>query len=298
LKNGTTYTVTPGRTDLGNWPLWGAFGELTWKPRPKWAFTGGLRYDDFGEQADPRLTPRLAAVYRPADYWSLKAIYGQSYLSPQWEHTNINSHNFSFASNPDLGPEQMQATDFIVQYQNPTKKVTGWMDVFVNKIDDIITSNHTGSGQQTYINFGSSEYWGFETGLQQDVLPSVRLFGSYSFVEDTGESDPQFINDGQILNVPRHIFRYGVRWQPLDKLVLNLWARTATGSRVTDSITGDNTRGDWTDVDFAAIYSFKRFEIRAKILNVFNEYYEIGGTVVRPLPRYERGFELSVGYYF
>jgi outer membrane receptor protein involved in Fe transport len=240
----------------------------------------------------------LAAVYHPADYWSTKLIYGESYLSPQWEHTNINSNSFSFASNPNLSPEEMRATDFIVQYQNPKQKLTGWVDLFINDVRDIITPSSTGTGQQTYVNLGSSEYWGLETGLQKDILPTVRLSGSYSLVADTGKTDPQFIQDGEIKNVARHIFRYGVRWQPLDKLVLNLWARTATSSQVSDPITGVTKLDGWTQVDFAAIYSFKQFEIRAKIINVLNEEYEIGGTVVRPLPRYNRGFELSLGYYF
>jgi outer membrane receptor for ferrienterochelin and colicins len=297
LRNGDTYTVTPGRTDLGQWPLWGAFGELTWKPLPKWALTGGLRFDDFGDQADSMVTPRLAAVYRPMDYWSLKLIYGESYLSPQWEHTRINSDNFSFASNPDLSPEKMRSMDFIAQYQNPMQKLGGWVDVFVNKVDDIITPI-TVAGQQTYVNLGTSEYWGVETGLQQDVLPTVRLTGSYSLVHYAGESDAQFIQDGEIKNVPRHIFRYGVRWQPLDKLVLNLWGRTATSSQVSDSVTGNTTLDGWTQLDFTATYSIKRFEIRGKIINLLDEDYEVGGTVTRPLPRYGRGFELSLGYYF
>lgn len=298
LADGNDFTVVPARTELGQWLLWGAFGQLTWTPFAKLAVSAGLRFDDFGDQADSRVTPRLAAVYRPADCWSLKLIYGESYLSPQWEHTKINSESYSFASNPDLNPEEMWSTDFIVQYQNPERKLAGWMDVFINDIDGIITSDKTGTGQQTYVNFGSSQYWGIETGLQQEIFSSVRLSASYSFVQDTGQTDPQFLQESEILGVPQHIFRYGVRYQPFDELVLNLWGRSATESQVTDSVTGDTTVGGWTQLDFTAMYSVKQFEIRGKITNLLDADYDIGGTITRPLPRAGRGFELSVAYHF
>ena len=54
----------------------------------------------------------------------------------------------------------------------------------------------------------------------------------------------------------------------------------------------------WTRLDFTAIYTIKRLEIRAKVINLLDEDYEVGGTVTRPLPRYGRGFELSLGYSF
>ena len=42
----------------------------------------------------------------------------------------------------------------------------------------------------------------------------------------------------------------------------------------------------------------KRLDIRAKITNILDEDYEVGGTIVRPLARPGRGFELSLGYHF
>lgn len=297
LRDGNDLTITPERMELGGWPLFGIFSEFTWKPVAQWAFTAGLRYDDFDDLADPQLTPRFAAVYRPSDRWSFKLIYGQSYLSPQWEHQNINSERFAFVSNPDLKPERMEAGDFIVQYQNPDRDVTAWVDLFVNEIEDIITPK-TEAGKQIYVNFGSSQYWGVETGLQKDLCSTLRLTGSYSFVDDTGGTDPQFLQDGRIKNVPRHIFRYGLRYEPIEKLVLNLWAVTASSAQVSDPITGETSVDGWTRLDFAALYSVKQLEIRVKVINLLDEDYEVGGTIVRPLPRYGRGFEVSLGYRF
>jgi iron complex outermembrane receptor protein len=298
LKDGNDFNIIPRRTDLTGWLLLGSFGELTWKPVRPVTVTAGLRFDDFQDQADPKITPRLGIVYRPTEQWSFKALYGESYLSPQWDHTRINTQEFAFLSNPNIRPEELRAGDFIVQYQNKERGLMGWVDFFVNGIDGIITPR-TEAGKQIYMNYGDSQYWGAETGFHYDILKELRLSASYSFVDDTGQSDAQFIQNGQIKNIPRYILRYGLRYQALDKLVFNIWGRSYPEVQVSDLITGENSVEGWTQLDFSALYLTKRFELRATVTNLTDEQYEVGGsTSKRPLPRYGRGIELSLGYRF
>ena len=295
IQNGTTVQIIPERYDLGTWSIFGAFTQASWRPVEKLDITAGVRYDDFGEQGNSKLTSRFGAVYTVDDNWTVKALYGESYLSPQWEHTKLNPNYFAFVSNPGLEPEELQSGDFIVQYQK--NNVSGWVDVFIQDIDGIITPV-TQAGKQIYTNLGRSQYWGTETGFKVDVTKKWRAFGSYSLVEDTGKSDNQFTRDGNILNVPRHIYRYGLRYQPWKDMTLLLWGRSYSQVQTSDSVTGNTTIAPWTHLDFAATYKKKNYELQFKAINLLDEEYEVGGTVTRPLPRYERGYVLSILYRF
>jgi outer membrane receptor protein involved in Fe transport len=294
ISDGTVQSI-PGRADLDTWPLVGAFAQLSWRPVDKLEITSGLRYDDFDDMADPKLTSRLGAVYHPSDQWTIKGLYGESYLSPQWEHLKMNTELFTFVSNPDIEPEELRSGDLIVQYQKST--LCSWVDLFVHDIDGII-SPITSQGMQLYSNLGHSQYWGAEMGVISDLGEKWRLFGSYSFVRDTGESDDQFIQDGEIKNVPQHILRYGVRYEWTKDLTLNLWGRSYSEVRTSDSVTGDTTISPWTQLDFVATYAKNHLELQFKVVNLLDTDYEVGGTVTRPLARYGRGCSLSVGYYF
>jgi outer membrane receptor for ferrienterochelin and colicins len=295
IQNGTTVQIIPERYDLGTWTIFGAFAQASWRPVKKLDITAGVRYDDFGEQGNSKLTSRFGAVYTVDDNWTVKALYGESYLSPQWEHTKLNPNYFAFVSNPSLEPEELQSGDFIVQYQK--NNISGWVDVFIQDIDGIITPV-TQAGKQIYTNLGRSQYWGTETGFKVDVTKKWRAFGSYSLVEDTGKSDDQFTRDGNILNVPRHIYRYGLRYQPWKDMTLLLWGRSYSQVQTSDSVTGNTTIAPWTHLDFAATYKKKNYELQFKVINLLDEEYEVGGTVTRPLSRYERGCVLSILYRF
>ena len=295
ITDGTTVSQPTERMKLSGWPLVGEFAQLSWQPTEKLTVTGGLRYDTFDAQADPKLSSRFGVVYAYDDHWTIKGLYGESYLSPQWEHTNLNPNLFAFASNSSLEPEELRSGDLIVQYQKDN--VSGWMDVFVHDIDGIISPT-TQAGKQIYSNLGRSQYWGMETGFRVDLNESWQLSGSYSLVRDTGKSDDQFIQGGHIKNVPEHILRYGVRYQASEDLTLNLWGRSYSSVETSDSVTGDTKIPSWSQLDFAAIYEKENFELRFKVINLLNDQHEVGGSVTRPLARYGRGCMVSLGYRF
>ena len=295
IQNGTTIQIIPERYNLGTWPIIGAFAQTSWHPTEKLDITAGLRFDDFDNQGDSKLTSRIGAVYTVDDNWMVKALYGESYLSPQWEHTKLNPNYFAFVSNSNLEPEELRSGDFIVQYQKDN--VSGWVDIFIHDIDGIITPV-TQAGKQIYTNMGRSRYWGTETGFKIDVTKKWRTFGSYSLVDDTGKSDEQFLQDGKIKHVPRHVLRYGLRYQPWKDMVLSLWGRSYSQVQTSDSVTGNTTIAPWTHLDFTATYNKKNYELQFKVINLLDEEYEVGGTVTRPLPRYERGCALSILYRF
>lgn len=295
ITAGNTVSKVPERMKLGTWPILGGFTQLSWQPTEKLSLTAGARYDTFEDQADPKLTTRLGAVYTVDDHWTVKGLYGESYLSPQWEHLNLDPVKYAFVSNSSLEPEELKSGDLIIQYSKGN--VSGWMDLFVHDIDGIISPT-VQAGKQIYSNLGRSQYWGAETGFHWDLNESWRLSASYSLVNDTGKSDAQFIQNDRILNVPRHILRYDVRYKASEHLTLNLWGRSYSEVETTDSITGDTRISPWTQLDFAAIYEKDNFELSFKVINLLNDLHEVGGTVTRPLARYGRGCMVTLGYRF
>jgi len=295
ISDGTTVSKIPERMTLGSWPILGGFTQLSWLPTEKLSLTAGVRYDTFKDQSDPKLTYRFGAVYTIDDHWTLKGLYGESYLSPQWEHLNLDPTQFAFVSNSSLEPEELQSGDLIIQYSK--EKLSGWIDLFVHNIDGIISPT-TQDGKQIYSNLGRSQYWGMETGFHVDLNESCRLSASYSMVNDTGKSDSKFIQNDRILNVPRHILRYGIRYKASEHLTLNLWGRSYAEVETTDSVTGDRQISPWNQIDFAAIYEKSNFELAFKVINLLNDPHEVGGTITRPLARYGRGCMVSMGYRF
>ena len=207
----------------------------------------------------------------------------------------MNPNYFAFVSNSNLKPEELRSGDFIVQYQK--ENFSGWVDVFIHDLDGIITPV-TQDSKQIYTNLGKSQYWGTETGFNVDITNQWRAFGSYSLVNDTGKSDDQFIQDGHIMNVPRHVYRYGLKYQPWKEMILSLWGRSYSQVQTSDSVTGDTKIAPWTNLDFTATYTKKNYELQFKVINLLDEEYEVGGTITRPLPRYERGFVFSLLYRF
>jgi outer membrane receptor protein involved in Fe transport len=68
--------------------------------------------------------------------------------------------------------------------------------------------------------------------------------------------------------------------------------------QTSDSVTGATSIAPWTHLDLAVTYKKNNFELQFKVINLLDEEYEVGGTVTRPLPRYERGCMLSAAYRF
>lgn len=56
-----------------------AYVQDRWQPRDSWIFTGGLRLNSFSEGSYLRLSPRLAAEFRPRPSLRFQAAYGRYY---------------------------------------------------------------------------------------------------------------------------------------------------------------------------------------------------------------------------
>jgi outer membrane receptor protein involved in Fe transport len=183
-----------------------------------------------------------------------------------------------------------------------------------------------GSSCQQYKNSADSTNMGAELSGEAQVLSWLRLNGSYSFIRpDTGVENSASLlwREAQmgvptnmrpvtsnILGVPRHTLRYGVKLDPIANLSFLVWGRTYLAHKANDfraegdAATMVDANFSYYDVpavalfDAAANYTYNQWSFQLLARNLTNRYYELGGAVPRPLAREKLNVEGSVALKF
>jgi outer membrane receptor protein involved in Fe transport len=289
VDNGRLVLIPEGNTTTGWWFLGGAFVQAVYSPWKPLTLTVGGRYDTFQNEAHAELTPRLGVVYKPLASLAFKGLFGRSYLAPMWAHRRANDGVF-FGS-PELDPESFQGFDFIAAYGDRRGSAT--FDLFYNQVDGLINAVPDDTGKFNYENSPvASRYLGLETAGEAQLSSGVRLQGSYSYVRPVSANprDPLLVGD-RILNIAHHTFRYGLRWEPLPGLVASVWGRAYTATRTIDMIAKNQLIPAVALFDASLMYTWRGLTLQVIGTNLTNRYYELGGTVARPLAR--QGIDLQ-----
>jgi outer membrane receptor protein involved in Fe transport len=241
--------------------------------------------------------------------------------------------------NLKLTPETFTGYNMIVAYGDKKANVTA--DFFYNKVEGLINGvNFTPmpnpenpmmpvtppcdnrSGCVRYENSANSTYMGAELSGEAQVMSWLRLNGSYSFIRpDTSDpksasllwksdlADPTSVT-GNILGVPRHTLRYGVKVEPVSNLSLLVWGRAYLAHKAADfRAGGDTMTGVAPDLgltsvpavalfDAAINYNYNQWAFQLVGRNLTNRYYEMGGAVPRPLAREKLNVEGTVSMKF
>jgi outer membrane receptor protein involved in Fe transport len=310
--------VPSGAAKTGLWPMFGLLAQLVWKPLDWMTITAGGRFDYFHEEADPQFTPRAGVIFRPRDDLSIKLLYGMSYLAPMWAHKR--SGISTFQGNPDLGPEVFHGVHLVGMWDF-RKVLSTTVDVYYAELGGLINQVPVaGTTMNTYRNFGRAPYAGFDLSAGVSAVDTPRLKLSFNVayslirpvtaridepvIDETTSKKLTFLTNGSISNVPTHTLRYGLRVEPLARLVLAIWGRLYSPIETVDPILGDasNSRARTLPViallDAAATYSIRGFDLQLLLRNLTNCDYELGGTTPRPLPRMGLSVEGMVGYTF
>ena len=300
--------ITPqGYAPSGRWSVAGLYAQVVWSLRSL-AVTAGLRYDLFlfGDKADARPTPRLGLVWRPVEDLSLKLLYGESYLAPEYGHRL--SKDPEFVGNRNLDPETFRGGDLIALYQHQGVALMG--DLYVNRVDHLINVvDRTGGGD--YKNSGPSLYLGFDSTAEAQVTPWLRLGAAYSLIRSAHDDVMAMgmralVNGGDIVDIPRHTVRYSLRLAPpaLPGFTFSAWGRFTGTTRTIDPILHPPPESGYADtpavflIDAAAVYTRNRLTLQLVTTNLLDTYYERGGTVPRPLARNGFMVEGSAAYRF
>jgi len=221
----------------GNQDVYALFSEVVIPLSDEFEIQAALRYEDYGSGVGDTVDPKIAFLYRPADYLSLRGSFATSFRAP-----SVGGIASGAAA---LSPEQSEAFNAGVTF----KPFEGWkvdVDVYNFDFTDVITAenaqavvnfdptnaarvqrNAAGAITQVntnFVNAGSVETSGVDFGVQYDwetdygtIVPFVQ--GTYIFNYDL--NDPQvgdvsglgnrnFTNFGT--SVPQLRFNTGFNW--------------------------------------------------------------------------------------
>jgi outer membrane receptor for ferrienterochelin and colicin len=332
--------ITPqGYAPSGHWSVAGLWAQVVWSPIKLLTVTAGARYDlfVFTDKTEARPTPRLGLVWRPRDELAFKLLYGESYLAPEYGHRL--SKDPEFIGNKDLSPETFRGGDLVAMYQGRRLGLMG--DFYVNRVDRLINVFTHGAGnyQNTapslamgldnrvdrvinvltigggnYQNSGPSLYMGLDATAEAQITSWVRLNAGYSLILSAQDDVPSaaqpngpspLVVGGDILNVPRHTVRYGLRLDPpvVRGLTFSLWGRFTATTRTSDPILKPKAPTDASIpavfvFDACILYNWNKLTLQLLATNLADTYYERGGTVPRPLARNGFMLEASFAYHF
>ncbi|MBF9033059.1 TonB-dependent receptor [Rhodobacterales bacterium HKCCE2091] len=235
----------------GDYDIGSVYGEVVAAITPDLDVTASLRYDDhsvYGGQA----TGRIAAAWRPAPDWVVRASIGTGFRAPSLYEL------YGPFGDPTLEPEQSVSADLGVEYSTPG--LTFGATVYRTEIDDLIQFAGPGYAQVA----GTSVTQGVELYGDYAVTDAVSLFGNYTY------ADARDRNGDRLLRVPRHDLTLGVAAEFAPG-----WTGTLTAQHVADRLDVGGPVGDYTLANASIAYEIRDgVEIYGRVVNLLDEEYQ------------------------
>ncbi|MBI5855216.1 MAG: TonB-dependent receptor [Nitrospirae bacterium] len=196
----------------------GLFTQAEWRALPSFSVVAGFRYD-LDTFVNPTLSPRVAAIYTPAEGHTFRLSASVAYRPPTINEEALNVQarislpGFSFTT-PVLGSNGLQP-ERIVSYEAGYQ---GWFlrhrlrvrtDLFFNHISDLQQVRATGpapTDPTTIINTGLADVYGGEAGAEYLATSWLSAFANYSY-QEFGQSFTGFSRRG----MPRFKWNAGLR---------------------------------------------------------------------------------------
>ena len=111
------------------------FAQDEWSFANDWAFTAGIRYDNYSDFGDT-VNPRAALVWQTAYNLTSKLLYGRAFRAPSFAEL-YNQNNPVSLGNSTLKPETIDTLELAFDYQ-PTDKLHTSLNLFHYHMRDII----------------------------------------------------------------------------------------------------------------------------------------------------------------
>jgi len=235
-----------------------------WQALDTLALTSGLRMDRYSD-AGTSVTPRLAAVWRPAEQLSLKAMYGEGFRAP----TFVESYLFAFGGfargNIANEPETIRTGELVAIYRFGAQTLLQ-VNLFQSRIDNLLQLLPTSEGFLEYRNQSElTVVRGIESELRVDF--GERLSGQLSYSNQDGENEAT----GQpLLGMARWQARLGLNYAFNERL--NLHAELhAVGDRERNGFDSRAPLDGYHTVDVALWHALtEQFELSLTGHNLFD----------------------------
>lgn len=182
------------------------YAQDIWKPLPQLDVTAGLRYDHYSDTGGT-VDPRIGVVWRFAEDFHLKLLYGSAYRAPSILETRFNVPN-GVMGNPNLDASRLQTFEAAVGYTKPNQFSIN-ATYFATFIRDYIRLKSppltAGPGAfATYVNDKGIDVHGLEIDTKIHLWNHT-LFANYTFQHPTDKATGMRLPD-----VPSHLGSLGV----------------------------------------------------------------------------------------
>jgi len=185
------------------------------------------------ERSASRASPKAVLAWTPDSDWNLTASAGLAWRFPTVSelYQAVTQGTQVFVPNPDLAPERALSTELSAQ----RRFTHGYLraSLFTEDVDDALISQTalTPFGSTSFVqNIGRVRSRGAELqGEWRDVLPSLDLTASLTWVDSKIASDPAFpaAEGKRTPQVPRLRWTAVATWRAADRLSLTAAARYA-----------------------------------------------------------------------
>jgi len=271
-----------------------------WRLTSQLDITLGARYDAY-DDAGTNVSPRLAAVWRPAEQHIFKAQYAEAFRPPTLEEFYPGPQSYPGGVQSDLKAERLNSGEISYIYRVPglTLRTT----LFTIKVTDLIEFVLTPGQPPVWRNRGEIDSRGVEWEWVQSVGRSWNILANVSYanaedkvVEDRLVGSVQWMGNLGLIWKQSATQSHSVRVRYVGSQ--QGWRSAGLIQRVSlyDPYTTLNYHWEWQQA-----FGYGGLKLQAGINNLLNEHYEVSpypNLYPNGLEQDERTYWLGIGYDF
>jgi iron complex outermembrane receptor protein len=236
---------------------YGLFAQQEWNVSRNWTIFAGARFDD-SKDGSPFVSPRVAAIYRPAERSSYKFLYGRAFRDPStferyWE------------PNPLLDAETIQTIEF-VRERNIGQRLNMSASIYHYRLSGLIEGVPVNENTLQYRNVRDSRATGIELEVSGRVAPWLEAAGGATVQKAS------YSRGGELPNSPGRLVKARAAMPLLhDRLSLAVAGRYGSARK---SPYGWKTKGAAV-ADFTATTNrlHRDFDVQFGLRNFLNRKY-------------------------
>lgn len=201
-----------------DWFWWSAYGQLEYQPAAFVKLVAGGQVNK-PNRVRAGVVPRLGAIFRFAQNWGAKLLYGQAFRSGYAAETIYDIPGL-LIGNPQLRPERIGTTDAQLSYNG--RKLMAAATYYHSLQTNLINLQIDFASQlSTYVNSGRRRFQGVELEAQYRPIDPLRFTASYAF--QTNRDLTLGLNNVTLM--PNHSLKVGgtYSWGPVSVGLFDTW---------------------------------------------------------------------------
>lgn len=252
--------------DMGEVRTRAIHAEALYTPNSTLDLSLAVRHDEHGLFGG-KSTGRLAAAWRPANGWTVRAAAGNGFRAP-----SLYELYSGWVGNPDLMPETSRSLEFGIERElasGAALQITAFDMRIKNRIEgDPITWEFIQTDNETASR-------GIEVSGRAEIAQGWAVFGNYTYTDarvDDGTSTER------ALRVPRHSLTLGVEGDLTDRLSMGATLHHSAGSIDLDTTASPAVRVPLPDYTLTSVnfrYALDAAtEATFRVENLFDQDYQ------------------------